>query len=239
LKQPKTILKILLTDFSSSPDGIVPSDRSVLVLTTLLISNYNKETSTDIEITPEEVLASTKDLDKTLAAEASKLVDGNQEKFFKKFRTIHRKLNELLVRSHAEGEGMSLRDVFLLEREVYIFLSLVGGTTARALLRSAAQVFGNPRGSVYRFNESERFLPNLLQLLKISSRGLGRLGAETELKLLDDVIEREGEFYEAIVQTGSQEHLKRAMEFVRESQTRITSRVDRSKSATKPATSAA
>ncbi len=239
LKQPKTILKILLTDFSSSPDGIVPSDRSVLVLTTLLISNYNKETSTDIEITPEEVLASTKDLDKTLAAEASKLVDGNQEKFFKKFRTIHRKLNELLVRSHAEGEGMSLRDVFLLEREVYIFLSLVGGTTARALLRSAAQVFGNPRGSVYRFNESERFLPNLLQLLKISSRGLGRLGAETELKLLDDVIEREGEFYEAIAQTGSQEHLKRAMEFVRESQTRITSRVDRSKSATKPATSAA
>jgi len=122
LKQPKTILKILLTDFSSAPDGIVASDRSVLVLTTLLISNYNKETGTDIEITPEEVLATTKDLDPKLAAEASKLIDGTQDKFFKKFRTIHRKLNELLVRSHSEGETMSLRDVFLLEREVYIFL---------------------------------------------------------------------------------------------------------------------
>ena len=239
LKQPKTILKILLTDFSSSPDAIVPSDRSVLVLTTLLISNYNKDTGSDIEITPEEVLASTKDLDKTLAAEASKIVDGNQEKFFKKFRTVHRKLNELLVRSHSEGEAMSLRDVFLLEREVYIFLSLVGGTTSRALLRSAAQVFGNPRGSVYRFNESERFLPNLLQLLKISSRGLGRLGAETELKLLDQIVEQEGEFYETIAQTGGQEHLKRAMEFVREAQTKITSRIEHSKAATKPATSAA
>lgn len=235
LKQPKTILKILLSDFASAPDGIVPSDRSVLVLTTLLISNYNKETGTDIEITPEEVLATTKDLDKQLAADASKMIDGNQEKFFKKFRTVHRKLNELLVRSHAEGEPMSLRDVFLLEREVYIFLSLVGGATARALLRSAAQVFGNPRGSVYRFNESERFLPNLLQLLKISSRGLGRLGSENELKLLDEVIEREGEFYEAIAQTGSQEHLKRAMEFVREAQTRISSRSAHAKQATSAA----
>ncbi|MBW2171745.1 MAG: hypothetical protein JRF69_07155 [Deltaproteobacteria bacterium] len=239
LKQPKTILKILLTDFSSAPDGIVASDRSVLVLTTLLISNYNKETGTDIEITPEEVLATTKDLDPKLAAEASKLIDGTQDKFFKKFRTIHRKLNELLVRSHSEGETMSLRDVFLLEREVYIFLSLVGGTTARALLRSAAQVFGNPRGSVYRFNESERFLPNLLQLLKIASRGLGRLGAETELSLLDEIVEREGEFYETIAQTGSQEHLKRAMEFVRESQTKIASRTDYSKTAPGPATNPA
>jgi hypothetical protein len=238
LRQPKTILKILLADFSSAPDGLVPSDRSVLVLTTLLISNYNKETGSDIEITPEEVLASTKNLDEELAANASKLIDGNQEKFFKKFRTVHRKLNELLVRSHAEGEPMSLRDVFLLEREVYIFLSLVGGATARALLRSAAQVFGNPRGSVYRFNESERFLPNLLQLLKIASRGLGRLGTENELSLLEEVLEREGEFYESIAQTGSHEHLKRAMEFVREAKTKISSR-NVGKAASTPAPTAA
>jgi hypothetical protein len=204
----------------------------------LLISNYNKESGSDIEITPEEVLASTKNLDKELAANASKIIDGNQEKFFKKFRTVHRKLNELLVRSHAEGEPMSLRDVFLLEREVYIFLSLVGGTTSRALLRSAAQVFGNPRGSVYRFNESERFLPNLLQLLKIASRGLGRLGTENELSLLDEVIEREGEFYEFMAPTGSQEHLKRAMEYVREAHSKIHSRGGR-KPATSPAPSAA
>ena len=224
LKQPKTILKILLSDFASAPDGIAPSDRSVLVLATLLISNYNKETGSDIEITPEEVLATSKNLDAKLAAEASKIVDGNQEKFFKKFRTVHRKLNELLVRSHAEGEVMSLRDVFLLEREVYIFLSLVKGAIARALLRSAVQVFGNPRGSVYRFNESERFLPNLLQLLKISSRGLGRFGGENELALFDEIVEREGEFYELISQTGSQEHLKRAMEYVREAKTKISAR---------------
>jgi hypothetical protein len=133
---------------------------------------------------------------------------------------------------------MSLRDVFLLEREVYIFLSLVGGATSRALLRSAAQVFGNPRGSVYRFNESERFLPNLLQLLKIASRGLGRLGTENELQLLGDVIEREGEFYEYMAQTGSQEHLKRAMEYVREAHTKISSR-STPKAPTTPAPSAA
>ncbi|MBW1859383.1 MAG: hypothetical protein JRI70_04710 [Deltaproteobacteria bacterium] len=78
-----------------------------------------------------------------------------------------------------------------------------------------------------------------MQLLKIASRGLGRLGAETELSLLDEIVEREGEFYETIAQTGSQEHLKRAMEFVRESQTKIASRTDYSKTAPGPATNPA
>jgi hypothetical protein len=221
LKHPQGVLKVLLSDFSKDPDAIAVSDRSALVLITLLISNYTKEQHQDIEITPEEVMGISKDLDTRMVAGVSKVIDGNQERFFQKFRTIHRKLNELLVRSHFEGETMSLHDIFLLEREVYIFLSLISGNTARVLIRSAAGVYGNPRSGVYQFHESERLLPSLLQLLKITSRGLGRVGERKDLGLLQEIRDREGEFYETIAETGHQEHLKRAMEVVRVSMERI------------------
>lgn len=223
LKQPQNVLKVLLSDFSKSPDSVAVSDRSALVLTTLLISNYNKEPGKDVEITPEEVMGHTKGLDAKLIAGVCKVIDGNQERFFKKFRTIHRKLNELLVRSHHESETMSLREILSLEREVYIFLSLIGGNTARVLIRSAAGVYGDTKSGVYHFHESERVLPSLLQLLKISSRALGKVGERRDLSLLEEIRDREGEFYEAIADTGHQEHLKRAMECVRESMKSIAS----------------
>jgi len=221
LKHPQGVLKVLLSDFSKDPDSVAVSDRSALVLITLLISNYTKEHHQDIEITPEEVMGISKDLDTRMVAGVSKVIDGNQERFFQKFRTIHRKLHELLVRSHFEGETMSLHDVFLLEREVYIFLSLISGNTARVLIRSAAGVYGDPKSGVYQFHESERFLPSLLQLMKITSRGLGRVGERKDLGLLQEIRDREGEFYEAIAETGHQEHLKRAMEVVKVSMERI------------------
>ncbi len=223
LKHPQGVLKVLLTDFSKDPDSVAVSDRSALVLITLLISNYTKEHHQDIEITPEEVLGvtKTKDLDTKMIAAVTKVIDGNRERFFQKFRTVHRKLNELLVRSHSEGETISLRDIFLLEREVYIFLSLISGNTARVLIRSAAGVYGDPRSGVYQFHESEHFLPSLLQLLKITSRGLGRIGERKDLSLLQGIRDREGEFYESIAETGHSEHLKRAMEVVQMSMERI------------------
>jgi hypothetical protein len=226
LQQPQTIVRTLLADFAKTPDSIALSDRSALVLMTLLMSNYNKDLGKDIEITPEEVLGITQDLNTKMIAGVSKLIDASQEKYFKKFRTIHRKLNELLVRSHSEGEQMSLRDIFALEREVYIFLSLVGGNSARALLRSAAQVFGDPRGTIYYFHESERFFPSLLQLLKVVSRGLGRVGMKSDLSLLEGIKEREGEFFDTMGQTGHQEHVKRVMEYVNASIQSIASRKD-------------
>jgi hypothetical protein len=223
LKHPQGVLKVLLMDFSKDADSVAVSDRSALVLITLLISNYTKEHHQDIEITPEEVMgvSKTKDLDTKMIAVVSKVIDGNRERFFQKFRTIHRKLNELLVRSYSEGETVSLRDIFLLEREVYIFLSLISGNTARVLIRSAVGVYGDPRSGVYQFHESERFLPSLLQLFKVTSRGLGRVGERKDLSLLQGIRDREGEFYEAIAETGHAEHLKRAMEVVKVSIERI------------------
>ncbi len=221
LKRPERILRALLADFTNDPASITVSDQSALVLATLLISKYNKELRKNIEITPEEVLTVSKGLDTRMVAGASKLIDSNQEKFFRKVRTIHRKLTEVLDSGQAEGEPMLYRDIFLLEREVYIFLSLVGGNTARALIRSAAQVYGDPKEEIYLLHESERFLPSLLQLLRIVSRGLGRVGERKDLSLLQEIRAGEKEFLETIGNTGRHEHVKRAMKYVKVSMQRI------------------
>ena len=180
-------------------------------------------TLTDIEITPEEVLKTPRGLNIRMAAGASKLIDSNQEKFFKKFRTIHRKLTEVLDLGQSEEAPMSLREVFLLEREVYLFLSLVGGNTARAMLRGAARVYGNPGGEIYLLGESERFMPYLLQLLKIVSRGLGKVGERKDLSLLDDIRVREKDFLESITDKRHEEHVRRAMAWVKTSMQTIVS----------------
>jgi hypothetical protein len=215
LKQPERILRALLEDFTNDPASITVSDQSALVLSTLLISKYNKEVRKNIEITPEEVLTVSKGMDTRMVVGALKLIDSNQERFFRKVRTIHRKLTEVLDSGQAEGEPMLYRDIFLLEREAYIFLSLVGGNTARALIRSAAQVYGDPKGEIYLLHESERFLPSLLQLLRVVSRGLGRVGERKDLSLLQEIRAGEGGFLEIINNTGHQEHVKRAMKCVK------------------------
>ncbi|UCD87371.1 MAG: hypothetical protein JSV01_06345 [Desulfobacterales bacterium] len=233
LKQPQGILRALVADFSNDTESITFTDRSALVLVTLLISNYTKGDHKDIEITPEDVLT-IKDLDVKIVAVTSKLIDRNQEKFFKKFRTIHRQLAEALVRPPAQGEPLSLRDIFLLERELQIFLSLIGGNTARTLIRNAAEIYGNPKQGVYWFRESERFLPSLLQLLKISIRGLAREGDSRDLSLLEQIRAREGDFLQIVGETGHQEHLKRAMECAKVSIERIVEMENEDKKATNP-----
>jgi hypothetical protein len=47
------------------------------------------------------------------------------------------------------------------------------------------------------------------------------VGERKDLSLLQGIRDREGEFYEAIAETGHQEHLKRAMEVVKVSMERI------------------
>jgi hypothetical protein len=176
LEEPESILMALLSDFFDDPTTITFSDPYAIMLLTLFVSKYNKGFAKYIEITPEDVLKISTGLDTKMMAATSKLIEANQEKFFEKVKTIHRELIQSLDSDRTEGEQMLFRDMFFLEREIYIFLSLVGGNTARALIRSAAQEYGDPKGKIYLLREGKRFLPTLLQLLRIVSRGLGRVG---------------------------------------------------------------
>jgi hypothetical protein len=224
LEERESILMALLSDFFDDPTTITFSDPYAIMLLTLFVSKYNKGFGKYIEITPEDVLKISKGLDTKMMAATSKLIETNQEKFFEKVKTIHRELIHALNPDRAEGEQMLFRDMFFLEREIYIFLSLVGGNTARALIGSAAQEYGDPKGKIYLLKEGKRFLPNLLQLLRIVSRGLGRVGGKKELSLLKKIRTREEEFFERIGGERDKRYIALTMRWVEASMQRIAAR---------------
>jgi hypothetical protein len=221
LEESESIFTALLSDFFDDPKAVTFSDQCALVLLTLFVTKHNKEFGKYIEITPEEVLKIRTGLDTKMVAATTKLIETNQEKFFEKAKTIHRELTHALDPERIEGEHMLFRDMFFLEREVYIFLSLVGGNTARALIRSAAQVYGDPKGKIYLLQESQRFFPNFLQLLRIASRGLGRVGGKKDRSLLEKIQAQKEEFLERFGGESHKKYVELTMKWVEASMHRI------------------
>ncbi|CAB5079145.1 hypothetical protein D3OALGB2SA_127 [Olavius algarvensis associated proteobacterium Delta 3] len=86
-----------------------------------------------------------------------------------------------------ENEKFPLPPEYLLklEREVYIFLSLVGGVTARSVVISALKDYSDPESPLYKGTHSHQYINVLLQNLRITVRGLGRLGSVEDLHYLD------------------------------------------------------
>ena len=89
---------------------------------------------------------------------------------------------------------MPIGFLLALEREAHLFLALVGGKTATAVIRSALKVYGNPAAQIFLLKESPKYLKGLLQQLDILIRGIGRIGQEADVILLDDIQKRQQGF---------------------------------------------
>ena len=61
-----------------------------------------------------------------------------------------KRLNSAFDPALAAMASMPARFLLALEREVHIFLALVGGKTAATILHSSLKVFGNPEAPFYR-----------------------------------------------------------------------------------------
>ncbi len=186
MQQPKRAFRILLADFCRDPARVGFSDSKAIMLSILIVRKYNKELI-DIEITPEDVLLVKEGLDEEVAQYASWKIDQDQEKFFEKIQTIHTKLQEALDETDPDAYPLPLRYLLGLEREAYIFLTLIGGNTSRSIIRSAMQAYGNPQSEIYHLNQSADYLPVLLQNLRVIIRGLGRVGASADLATLNEI----------------------------------------------------
>jgi hypothetical protein len=81
-----------------------------------------------------------------------------------------------------------------LEREVHIFLALIGGNTATAVIRGGLNVYGNPDSQIYQSKKNRQYAVSLLQHLAVLIRGLGRVGGQADLVLLDEIKKREPGF---------------------------------------------
>jgi len=82
---------------------------------------------------------------------------------------------------------MSFRFLAGLEREIFIFLALVGGKTARTVLRSAIKIYGDPESMVFVQPKSRDHAEVLLKHLIVLIHGLGRICNQSDLELFQKI----------------------------------------------------
>jgi hypothetical protein len=185
IKRPKQALRFLLGDFCRQSDRVAPSDRFAIMLSNILLRTYNKELGVDIDMTPEEVLNVRNGLDEDMVRYAQFRIDALDDRFAEKVRRIHARLVSRIIAAGSRGQSPSVRGLMLLEREIYIFLALLSGQTARRLLIRALTEYGDPLAGIYRhFEACDGPPPDLLGQLKIAVRGLGRVGMPDDVGLL-------------------------------------------------------
>jgi hypothetical protein len=228
IKKPIQAIKVLLADFIRYSSSVSFPDRNAMMLIIQFLRNYNKEINMDIEITPEEVLLVQEGLDKTVVNYVSWKVDGEQKRFLEKIVTIRKKLLESLDPDLSGRQPLPIRFLLALEREVHIFLSLVGGKTAFEVMRTALSVYGNPVSQIYALQESSTHMNTLLLHLAAVIRGFGRLGRIADLPLLDEVKARQDQFLGLDEAMNHQALVRRVMGLVDASKATIKSRNNQS-----------
>jgi hypothetical protein len=186
---------ILLKDVLWQPESISFSDRNAIMLAGMFLRKFNKELDIEIEITPEEVLMVKEGLDKEVVDAVTVAIDEEFENFLCKIRTVHNALQEALNPANADKEHMPVRYLLALERELHIFLALIGGSVETKVLRSAVRKYGNPEAKIYLYAvENEQHMNTLLQHLKVLVRALGRSMRKRDISLVNDIISRKNAF---------------------------------------------
>ena len=195
-KQPIQAIKFLLAHFIQDSGNVTYADRNAIMLANQFLRSYIKESDMDIEMTPEEVLLVRGGLDKNAVNYAIWKIDAEQRLFLEKLVSIRKKLVEAMEPDLAVGPLLPARFLLALEREVHIFLALVGGENAFQVLRSALNVYGNPASQIYHLKESASLPEPLMTHLAVIIRGFTRLADKSDFSLLAEVKIRQGEFRE-------------------------------------------
>ncbi|MDX2499396.1 MAG: hypothetical protein QNL14_02695 [Deltaproteobacteria bacterium] len=195
LNQPKQAAKILVSDFILDTADVSFPDRNALMLAVQFMRTYNKEINMDIEITPEEVMMVKVGLDQGVTRYIAWKIDGEQKRFIEKILTIRKKLIQSFEQEGSDLKVLPIRFLLALEREAHIFLALVGGKTATAVIQGALNVYGNPASQIFLLKESPHYMTGLLQHLGILIRGIGRVGQESDFTLIDNIKKRQREFF--------------------------------------------
>jgi hypothetical protein len=194
MKDPKQALLVLLADFIKVPMRVSFFDRNALILANILLRKYNQELRNEIEITPEEVLMVKEGLDPDRVAAAVEQVTVHQEKFYQKIRLIHESLQQALNPRAVATKALPIRYLVTLEREAYIFLSLIGGSAAHKIVRDATEEYGNPHARIYMLEKSSENVAAIMQLFKVIIRALHRFADVNDLSILQSISKQEKAF---------------------------------------------
>ena len=224
MEAPEKALRVLLEDFLEEPDSVRYSDRNAVMLANLLLRRYNKELDIDIEITPEEVFLVKEGLNREAATAGLMLIDSESEALFEKIRTIHRKIVMSLDPGYDSPDNMGVKYLLSLEREIHVFVALLGGDVARSILRSAMNEYGNPDAEIYRLAEDSGTVEAFLQHLKVLVRGLGRSGETSDEWVLDRIMDRREDFLSFNQGNRHEALVKRVLEWATRSKEEVQNR---------------
>ncbi|MDG4475046.1 hypothetical protein [Thiovibrio frasassiensis] len=214
LANPAEALKILLSDIFNQAHRIGFSDRNGLLLANILIRTYNQELGNHIELTPEEVLQVKMGLNQEMVAQALAFFAEEQEHLFRKLRTIHEELQKTVRRESGEA-GIPLHYLITLERELIIFLALIGGPASHKILHGVVKEYGNPEAGIYVALPGPEEGKGFLQLLQVAVRGLKRFSEREDLLLFTVLADREPRFLALWDNESHRALVKRVMEWVR------------------------
>lgn len=223
INQSEKAVSVLLRDIFNEPGKVNISDRNGLMLANLVIRKYNKELNKEIELTPEEVFLVKEGLIGSAVKAASGIIESDAEKVMKKRRTVYTGITKSLDFDSSDDPSLPFRYLLNLERETCIFLSLVGGPTPRAVIKNAIETYGNPESEIYKINGDAGHLTAFLQHLKILVRGLGRIGSEEDIPVLEDLINKEKIFMQFGHDQRSQDTVRRIMQWAGNSAKNIAS----------------
>ena len=213
LKQPQEALGILLADVFNRDAVINLSDRNGLILGNILLRRSYLAGASNVELTPDEALLVRKELNQEMVADATRICSQNQEYIIQKVRRI----TEALLLKSAVQEGsdegvMQPRYLLYLQRELVIFLSLLGGESAKAIVQGVVQEFGNPASTYYQEMRRKENLRHSLQLLQVATRGLRRFEDPHSLAMIDTVLTREKDFIYLCEDPAHQAYVKTVMD---------------------------
>jgi hypothetical protein len=165
------------------------------MLSNLVLRHYDKSLA-DFEITPEDIITDKNSLDEDVVRYASWRIDKEQERFFRKIRTIHDRLFESLALGQTRHHQFTPDDMLGIERECFIFLALIGGPTARSVIRSAVNDYSSLGSTLYQSKFSDDHLLHIIQNLRLVIRSLGVIGKSEDLRALDAVKQNKDAFVE-------------------------------------------
>ncbi|MBR9982497.1 MAG: hypothetical protein KFF50_15810 [Desulfatitalea sp.] len=192
MDQPKKALKILLEDLCANPATIQFSDNKAIMLANLIL--HREKSITDYDVTPEDIVLSRHTIDLMVAQYAAWRLAKDQEAFSTKMQTIHHKLIEALHLGQTSDQHLPAAVLLNLERELYIFLSLVACDVSKTILRSAAHEYGDPTAALYHQQGSHNCMGALLQNLRVALRGVGCSGSMADTPLLEGIKANEETF---------------------------------------------
>lgn len=190
---PKRAFKILIEDICSDPHSVQFSDNKAVMLANLIVHRPDKALA-DYEITPEDIVVNRHNIDDVVVQYAAWRIDKEREQFYAKVDTVHHKLIEALSLGQTRDKQIPISIMLNLERELFIFLSLVPCDTGKTILRSAIKEYGAPQSVIYHCDHSAEFAGGLLQNLRVALRGIGIVGSMRDVPELEAVKEKNEDF---------------------------------------------